>query len=88
MYHVFRAALVSIVLTLTIGQDTPLLCRVFCNPANASDSPCHGSDLGTAPTLRGNFASFGAFGSNRLSGLVIGARVNPWRFDRLKVTLI
>jgi len=38
---VFRTALVSIVLTLTLGQNAALLCRVWCHPQqNANSAAC------------------------------------------------
>jgi hypothetical protein len=37
---VFRAALVSIVLTLTLGQNAALLCGVWCQPGQSANSAC------------------------------------------------
>jgi hypothetical protein len=36
----FRAAFVSIVLTLTLGQNVALLCRVWCHPQKSVNSTC------------------------------------------------
>jgi hypothetical protein len=37
--HVFRAALVSIVLTLAVGQNASLLCKVWCHDATSAGCP-------------------------------------------------
>ena len=42
-YHVFRAALFSIVLTLAVGQDANLLCNVWCQDATSAGCPHKGS---------------------------------------------
>ena len=38
--HVFRAALLSIVLTLAVGPTASLLCAVLCHPDAASAASC------------------------------------------------
>jgi len=38
-HHVFRAVLFSIVLTLAVGQDASLLCRVWCPDATLTGCP-------------------------------------------------
>jgi hypothetical protein len=37
---VLRASVFSIVLVLAIGQDTSLLCRVWCHPGGAATAEC------------------------------------------------
>ena len=46
-YHVFRAALFSIVLTLAVGQDANLLCKVWCH--DATSAGCPHQDSTTSP---------------------------------------
>ena len=41
-YHVFRAALFSIVLTLAVGQNASLLCKVVCHDARVRCVPASG----------------------------------------------
>lgn len=43
-HHVFRAAVVSIVLTLVIGQNTAPLCRAWCDSMAAAETRCHHHD--------------------------------------------
>ena len=38
-HHVFRAALFSIVLTLSVGQNASLLCEVWCHDATSAQCP-------------------------------------------------
>jgi hypothetical protein len=38
---VFRTAVVSIVLAVTVGQTAPLACRALCGPHLASVTGCH-----------------------------------------------
>ena len=45
-YHVFRAALVSIVLTLAVGPNASLLCKVWCDQ-HAPAKGCHHRDSGS-----------------------------------------
>ena len=40
-HHVFRAAVLSIVLTLAVGQNATLLCRAWCDLHAAAASGCH-----------------------------------------------
>ena len=42
-YHVFRAALFSTVLTLAVGQNADLLCKVWCHDATSAGCPHKGS---------------------------------------------
>jgi hypothetical protein len=51
---VFRAALVSIVLTLTLGQNVALLCRVWCHPYYGANSACGTQVPTTSPTATAN----------------------------------
>ena len=49
---VFRAALVSIVLTLTLGQNAALLCRVWCHPQqDANSAACEHQAPTTSPSV-------------------------------------
>ena len=52
--HVFRAAVVSIVLTLAVGQDAALLCSVWCHPPEAASAHCEPQHQATSPSLTGN----------------------------------
>lgn len=51
-----RATVVSIVLLLAIGQETALLCRVWCHPGGAPMAECHehAQSDGTSPSVRGD----------------------------------
>jgi hypothetical protein len=52
---VFRAAVVSIVLTLTLGQNASLLCRTWCHPAaEAASASCEHQNLSTSPGVTGS----------------------------------
>lgn len=65
-YHVFRATLVSIVLSLAVGQPASLLCKVACDGASgchheysgskspdvASDTSCDHVAPGDSPFLK------------------------------------
>lgn len=51
---VFRAALVSIVLTLTLGQNAALLCSVWCHPQQDATSTCEHQVPMTFPGVTGN----------------------------------
>ena len=42
-YRVFRAALFSTVLTLAVGQNADLLCKVWCHDATSAGCPHKGS---------------------------------------------
>ena len=44
----FRAALFSVVLTLAIGQDAGLLCKVWCHDATSTGCPHHTSTTSTS----------------------------------------
>jgi hypothetical protein len=46
-YHVFRAALFSIVLTLAVGQNASLLCQVLCH--DVTSAVCPHQDSTTSP---------------------------------------
>ena len=48
-HHVFRAVLYSIVLTLTVGQDAGLLCKVWCSNTTSAECPHH--DSTTSPRV-------------------------------------
>ena len=47
----FRAALASIVLTLTLGQDVALLCHAWCYPPQAANSRCEHQVATTFPSV-------------------------------------
>jgi len=47
--NVFRSALLSVVLTLAIGQNAGLLCKVWCHEATSTACPHHES---TSPSVR------------------------------------
>ena len=46
----FRAALFSIVLTLAVGQNASLLCKVWCHDATSAGCPHQESTLSPDPT--------------------------------------
>ena len=48
-HHVFRAALFSIVLTLTFGQNASLLCKVWC--PDTTSAGCPHQDSTTSPSV-------------------------------------
>jgi hypothetical protein len=48
-HHVFRAALFSIVLTLAVGQNASLLCKVWCH--DATSVGCPHRDSTTSPSV-------------------------------------
>jgi hypothetical protein len=50
---VFRAAVLSIVLTLAIGPNATLLCSVWCHPAEATPAECQRQDATTSPRVTG-----------------------------------
>ena len=51
---VFRAALVSIVLTLTLGQNAALLCVVWCHPQHGVNGACEQQVPTTSPSVTAN----------------------------------
>jgi hypothetical protein len=52
-HHVFRAAVVSIVLTLAAGQNAALLCSVWCHPPEAAGASEH-QHQAMSPSMTGN----------------------------------
>lgn len=50
----FRAALVSIVFSLTVGQNVALLCRTWCDALAAAASECHHKNSSTTPSVAGD----------------------------------
>ena len=48
-HHVFRAALFSIVLTLAVGQNASLLCKVWC--PDTTSAGCPHQDSTTSPSV-------------------------------------
>jgi len=53
-HHVFRAAVVSIVLTLAAGQNAALLCSVGCHPPEAASGVREHQHQATSPGMIGN----------------------------------
>jgi len=53
-HHVFRAAALSIVLTLAVGPSASLLCRTWCDPHAAAASGCHQEDPPGSPSAGGD----------------------------------
>jgi hypothetical protein len=51
---VFRAAVVSIVLTLAVGQNAALLCSVWCHPPEAATGVREHQHQATSPNMTGN----------------------------------
>ena len=49
--HVFRAALLSIVLTLAVGPTASLLCAVLCHPDAATAASCEHRDPNSRPSV-------------------------------------
>lgn len=49
----FRAAVLSIVLTLAIGPNATLLCAVWCHPDEAKTSACQHPSATTSPSVAG-----------------------------------
>ena len=50
----FRAALVSIVFSLAVGQNVALLCRTWCDAHVAAASECHHKNSSTTPSVAGD----------------------------------
>ena len=50
--NVFRAVLFAIVLTLAVGQNASLLCKVWCHDATSAECPHH--DSTTSPSVSAN----------------------------------
>ena len=53
-HHVFRAAVLSIVLTLAVGPNAALLCRTWCDQQVATASRCHHETSTTSPNVAGD----------------------------------
>jgi len=51
---VFRAAVLSIVLTLAVGPNATLLCRTWCDPQAAAASVCRHEAPATSPSVAGD----------------------------------
>jgi len=66
-FHVFRATVLLIVLMVGLGQDTLLLCKVWCDPVEAARAGCHQEDASTSPGVTGRDNC----GSEALSGAVL-----------------
>lgn len=50
----FRAAVLSIVLTLVAGPHASLLCAVWCHPEAAAAEPCEHRDATETPNVTAN----------------------------------
>ena len=50
----FRAALVSIVFSLALGQNVALLCRSWCDAQATAASECHHKNSSTMPRVAGD----------------------------------
>ena len=50
----FRAAVLSIVLTLAVGQNGALLCKIWCEPHEAATNACHHENASTSPRMARN----------------------------------
>ena len=51
---VFRAAVLSIVLTLVVGPNASLLCAAWCAPKAATAGPCEHQDPASAASITTN----------------------------------
>ena len=52
-HHVFRAVILSIVLTMAAGQNAAVLCRALCEPIGSATG-CHHEVASTTPIVTGN----------------------------------
>ena len=50
----FRAAVLSIVLTLAVGSTASLLCAVWCHPEAAAAGPCEHPNPTSTPSVTSN----------------------------------
>ena len=50
----FRATLLSIVLSMAVGPNVSLLCRTWCDARAAAASGCHHEHSSTAPNVAGS----------------------------------
>ena len=50
----FRAALLSIVFSLAVGQNVALLCRTWCDAHVAAASECHHKSSSPTPSVAGD----------------------------------
>jgi hypothetical protein len=50
---VFRAAVLSIALTLAVGPNAAVLCTAWCHPAETQDSACQHPDATLSPRVTG-----------------------------------
>jgi hypothetical protein len=49
---VFRATVLSIVLMVGMGQDAVLLCKVWCDSAEAARTDCHQQNASASPSVK------------------------------------
>ena len=52
-HYVFRATVLSIVLMLVAGSHATILCKAWCDPAEAAAQGCHQNDASTSAALTG-----------------------------------
>lgn len=52
-HHVFRSAILSLILTLALGPTSALLCHAWCDSHQATASECHHKAPATHPTAAG-----------------------------------
>ena len=53
-HHVFRAAVLSIALTLAVGPNATLLCKAWCHPQAVAPSGCHHQQQANSPSVAGD----------------------------------
>src|SRR5206468_3091359 len=51
--NMFRAAVLSIVVTLAVGQNAALLCRAWCHPTEGTAAGCQHRNETTSPSVTG-----------------------------------
>jgi hypothetical protein len=52
-HHVFQAAVLSLVLTLAVGQNAGLVCNLWCDPHQSSATGCHHQDSAESKSVTG-----------------------------------
>jgi hypothetical protein len=51
---VFRAAALSVVLTVAVGPSASLLCKAWCHPQAGATTECHHADPTASPSVAGD----------------------------------
>ena len=72
-YHVFRATLFTIVLTLAVGENASLLCKVWCH--DSTSAGCPHQDSTTSPSV----SAYGGCSSSVVVGAVAFVREDARR---------